>query len=98
MKKYPILMALAIIFTFVLTFSIDAGQVYTWTDEHGNLHITNSPPPKNAKIKELPVQSGEMPITHADISKANKLLGYTPKVMIETGIDNFIQWYKQSGK
>ena len=57
MEKYPILIALAIIFTFVLTFNVDAGQVYTWTDEHGNLHITNSPPPKNAKIKAvLPYQ------------------------------------------
>jgi chromosome segregation ATPase len=57
MKKYPTLMALAMIFLFILTFSAEAGKVYTWTDEHGNLHITNTPPPKNANIKEvLPYQ------------------------------------------
>ena len=53
MNKHPILLALAMIFLFVLTFDAEAGQVYTWTDEHGNLHITDSPPPKSAKIKDV---------------------------------------------
>jgi chromosome segregation ATPase len=57
MEKKRILVALAMIFIFVLALNAEAGQVYTWTDEHGNLHITNSPPPKTAKIKEvLPYQ------------------------------------------
>ena len=53
MNKHPILLALAMIFLFVLTFDAEAGRVYTWTDEHGNLHITDSPPPKSAKIKHV---------------------------------------------
>ena len=53
MKKFSIAITLAAIFAFPLTFNAEAGQVYTWTDEHGNLHITDSPPPKSAKIKEV---------------------------------------------
>ncbi|MBW2486437.1 MAG: DUF4124 domain-containing protein [Deltaproteobacteria bacterium] len=29
-----------------------AGQVYTWTDENGNLHVTDTPPPSKSKIKD----------------------------------------------
>ncbi len=46
-------MTLAAILAFLLTFNAEAGQVYTWTDEHGNLHITDYPPPKSAKIKDV---------------------------------------------
>ena len=30
-----------------------ADQVYTWTDDKGNLHLTDSPPPANAKIQDV---------------------------------------------
>ena len=53
MNKYSLAIALTMIFLVVLTFNSEAGQVYTWTDEHGNLHITDSAPPKNAKIKDV---------------------------------------------
>jgi len=29
-----------------------AGQVYTWTDENGNLHVTDTPPPPKSKVKD----------------------------------------------
>ena len=29
-----------------------AAEVYTWTDENGNLHITQDPPPKKATLKD----------------------------------------------
>ena len=53
MGKKLILVALAVIFAFVPTLRAETGQVYTWTDENGNLHITNSPPPKNAQISDV---------------------------------------------
>ena len=57
MKPKRALVTLTIIFLFLLAFSAQAGKVYTWTDENGNLHITNTPPPKNAKVKDvLPYQ------------------------------------------
>ncbi len=53
---------------------------------------------KKAKIKKLPVQSGDMAITYADISKAKKLLGYNPKIKPEEGMRKFIKWYKEKYK
>ncbi len=49
---------------------------------------------KNAIIKKLPDQPGDVPVTYADISKAQKLLGYKPIVRIDEGIENFVNWYK----
>ena len=49
---------------------------------------------KTANIKKLPPQPGDVPITFADVRKARALLGYTPKVDIETGIRQFVTWYK----
>jgi UDP-glucuronate 4-epimerase len=52
---------------------------------------------KTANINQLPPQPGDVPITFADISKARTLLGYAPKVDIETGIRQFVKWYKNKG-
>lgn len=48
---------------------------------------------KKARIKRLPDQPGDVPITHADIGKARKLLGYQPKVSIEEGVERFVNWF-----
>ncbi len=53
---------------------------------------------KSAIIKKLPDQPGDVPVTYADISKAKKLLGYEPEVLIEKGIENFVNWYKNEAK
>lgn len=50
---------------------------------------------KKAKKKLLPMQPGDVPATFADIKKSTKMLGFKPKVSIEEGIRNFIQWYRQ---
>jgi len=42
---------------------------------------------KKARIKQLPEQPGDVPITFANIAKARRLLGYEPKVKIEEGIE-----------
>ena len=34
--------------------------------------------------------------TWADISKANKLLEWTPQVSLEEGLDRTIAWYKEN--
>lgn len=49
---------------------------------------------KKAVINFLPIQAGDVPETSADITKAQRLLGYTPKVSIQAGVKNFIEWYK----
>lgn len=49
---------------------------------------------KKAIIEEMPTQQGDVPITYADISKAQKMLGYNPETKIEQGIKKFVAWYK----
>ena len=34
--------------------------------------------------------------THADISKANELIGYEPSRDIRQGVREFIEWYEQN--
>ncbi|HEY3875831.1 MAG TPA: NAD-dependent epimerase/dehydratase family protein, partial [Candidatus Kapabacteria bacterium] len=49
---------------------------------------------KKAKVIDTPTPSSEPPISFADISKAKKLLGYEPRVLVEEGLKNFIQWLR----
>ena len=46
------------------------------------------------KIKQLPMQLGDVDVTYANISKAKKLIGYNPTTTFEEGINKFITWYK----
>jgi UDP-glucuronate 4-epimerase len=48
---------------------------------------------KKAKIKTLPAQPGDVPITFANVSKAKQLLGYNPNTPIEEGIKLFCEWF-----
>lgn len=48
------------------------------------------------KIKQLPMQPGDVDRTYADVSKAKTLIGYEPRVTFKQGIDNFINWYKEN--
>ena len=44
--------------------------------------------------KYLPLQSGDVTDTYADISELNKLVGYNPSFNIEVGVKSFIDWYR----
>ena len=48
-----------------------------------------------AEINRQPAQPGDVPITFANIEKAQRLLGYNPQVKIEDGISRFIEWFRQ---
>ena len=48
---------------------------------------------KTPNIEELPMQPGDVERTFADISKANRLIGYKPKTSFKQGIENFVKWY-----
>jgi len=50
---------------------------------------------KKAKIRKMPDQPGDVPLTCASIEKAQKLLGYKPRVKIEQGIAEFVKWYRK---
>ncbi len=49
---------------------------------------------KEAKLNFLPEQKGDVPITFADIARAQSELGYHPKTLIKEGVKKFVQWYK----
>jgi len=51
---------------------------------------------KEANIKVMPDQPGDVPYTCADVSKAYRLLGYKAKVPFEEGIRRTAKWYKES--
>lgn len=49
---------------------------------------------QKAILDMLPMQAGDVNQTFADISKAKAELAYAPKVTIEEGIKDFVQWYR----
>lgn len=48
---------------------------------------------KKMKIKQLPMQAGDVKRTYADISKAQKLLAFKPKTTFEEGLSKLVAWY-----
>lgn len=50
---------------------------------------------KKAKKDFQPAQPGDVPITHADITKSRKTLGYNPKTPLTAGIPLFVEWFRQ---
>jgi len=51
---------------------------------------------RKAVIDRQPLQPGDVPITHADISKAARLLDYHPTTKITEGIPKFVEWFRQA--
>lgn len=49
---------------------------------------------RKAAIQQLPDQPGDVPLTWADVSKAGRLLAYTPKTSLEEGLKRFVAWYR----
>jgi UDP-glucuronate 4-epimerase len=49
---------------------------------------------KKANLRQFPNQPGDMEITYADISKAHKMLGFSPRVPVHDGIRLFAKWFK----
>jgi UDP-glucuronate 4-epimerase len=49
---------------------------------------------QKAIVERCPPQPGDLPLTHADITKARKLLSYRPTTPIEKGIKKFADWFK----
>ncbi len=47
---------------------------------------------RKAVLERLPDQPGDVPITFADVSKARRLLGYSPQTPFEEGIERFVEW------
>jgi UDP-glucuronate 4-epimerase len=49
-----------------------------------------------AAIKQfLPMQPGDVAVTHADISRLAALTGYAPQTPLEVGLPRFAAWYRE---
>jgi UDP-glucuronate 4-epimerase len=49
---------------------------------------------KKANKILLPMQAGDIPDTHADVTELTQQFHYTPTTDVVTGIANFINWYR----
>ncbi len=49
---------------------------------------------RKARLKHLPLQPGDVPITYADVSRARESLGYRPHWAFEDGIREWVKWYR----
>jgi UDP-glucuronate 4-epimerase len=47
------------------------------------------------QMEMLPMQPGDVPITYADISKAQAKLGYAPSTDLRAGLGEFVEWYRR---
>ena len=48
---------------------------------------------KKAVSNLLPLQPGDVPETHADISLLSEVTGYLPKTSVKEGVGKFVDWY-----
>jgi UDP-glucuronate 4-epimerase len=46
------------------------------------------------RIKQVPKEEGDVDITYADNSKAERLLGWKPTTSVEDGMKKFVAWYR----
>ena len=46
------------------------------------------------KEELVPMQPGDVTSTYADVSKLAELTGYSPKVLLREGLQQFASWYR----
>jgi UDP-glucuronate 4-epimerase len=49
---------------------------------------------KQAKRELMPMQPGDVPATYADVDDLMRDVGFRPSTTVETGIRNFVDWYR----
>jgi UDP-glucuronate 4-epimerase len=47
------------------------------------------------EMEMLPMQAGDVPVTFADITKAQQKLGYQPATSMAEGLSRFVAWYTE---
>ena len=47
-----------------------------------------------AEVEMLPMQSGDVVDTYADVVELVEQFNYKPSTLIDTGISNFVNWYR----
>jgi UDP-glucuronate 4-epimerase len=51
-----------------------------------------------AELTDAPMPQGDVARTHADITKAGKLLDYRPEVSVAEGVKRFVEWHRKAAK
>jgi len=49
---------------------------------------------RSANKRFLPMQDGDVPVTHADVSALYDWVGFTPDTDLKVGIGKFVDWYR----
>jgi len=49
---------------------------------------------RKAVMEMLPLQAGDVPDTESDVSSLEAAVGYRPRVSVEEGVANFVEWYR----
>jgi UDP-glucuronate 4-epimerase len=49
---------------------------------------------RKAEKRFLPMQPGDVPATYADVDDLMRDVGFKPETPIETGVERFVQWYR----
>ncbi len=50
---------------------------------------------QKATLNSVPMQSGDVLKTYADITHSQQLLSFNPKTSLEEGIPKFVEWYRE---
>jgi len=74
---------------------INLGESQTTTLRELVTHIETAVG-REAIIRSLPLQPGDVPQTYADIGKARALIGYRPGTLIKEGIRTYVAWYRET--
>jgi UDP-glucuronate 4-epimerase len=53
---------------------------------------------KTAKKNFMDIQAGDVPATHADVSKLEEYVSFRPQTTVEEGVQRFVDWYLKSKK
>lgn len=59
------------------------------------IHVLEECLGKKADKNMMPLQAGDVPDTYADVSDLVRDVDYKPNTSVETGIANFVEWYRE---
>jgi UDP-glucuronate 4-epimerase len=51
---------------------------------------------KTAKKNFMDIQAGDVPATHADVSKLEEYVNFRPQTSVEEGVQRFVDWYLEN--
>lgn len=75
-------------------FNIGGGQPVSVRDAIGLLESCLG---RRAALRFRPLPEGDPPLTWADIGRAQRLLGYRPRIGLAEGLERYADWLRQEG-